>query len=65
MDKLMSCPKCNKNMIQRFSHTVLLNYPPQYPWNWWCGCGHTEVGGIERGKTHEEVAMDAWEKANG
>lgn len=64
MDKLV-CSQCSKDMIKRYHHTVLLTNPPQYPWYWWCGCGHTEAGGIERGQTADEAYREIWEKANG
>jgi len=58
------CQKCNSKMIKRSTGVVLTSYPPQYPWYWWCGCGHTERGGVERGKTNEEIAHEEWEKLN-
>jgi hypothetical protein len=60
-----TCPKCGKKMIKRYTNEVLTSYPPQYPWNWWCGgCGHTERGGIERGRSMEDGYQQAWEAAN-
>ncbi|RTK93076.1 hypothetical protein EKI60_06580 [Candidatus Saccharibacteria bacterium] len=58
------CPICHKKMIKEYANYVLTSYPPQYPWHWYCGCGHTEDGGIERGITQEEVTRKQWEKAN-
>lgn len=58
------CDKCGKRMIKKYANFVLTLCPPQHPWDWWCGCGHVEKGGIERGKTPEEVLMEAWEAAN-
>ena len=58
------CPKCEKKMIQRYSNLVLTSYPPQYPWDWSCACGHTEKGGIERGQTDEDIALKKWKKEN-
>jgi len=51
-------------MIKRYESRVLASYPPQYPWFWWCKCGHTEEGGIDRGMTIEEVYERLWEEAN-
>ena len=58
------CPKCNSQMIKRYENRVLTTYPPQYPWYWWCGCGHEEGGGIERCTTEEEAAMMSWKAVN-
>ena len=58
------CPRCGKRMIKRYEPRVLASYPPQYPWFWWCKCGHTEEGGIDRGMTNEEVYERLWEEAN-
>ena len=56
---------CGKKMIKRFSNFVYCTYPPQHPWKWWCGgCGREEEGGIEVGKTQEDVYREEWEKAN-
>ena len=60
----MNCPNCGKKMIKRYTGQVLTSYPPQYPWYWWCGCGETRDGGIEQGKTEEQLAKEEWEKAN-
>jgi len=60
----MICPECGKKMIQRFTGVVLCTYPAQYPWDWWCGCGHKEKGGVTRGKTEEEIAREEWEALN-
>ncbi len=59
------CPACGKRMIQRASDLVLTSYPPQYPWDWWCGCGHTERGGVTVGQTREQVDRARWEAVNG
>jgi len=48
------CPKCSKKMIVKYADFILLTYPTQHPWSWWCGCGHSESGGLKRGKTHRE-----------
>ena len=57
------CPNCGMNMIRRGTGVVLLTYPSQYPWNWWCGCGHTEEGGIEH-RVFEPNCQSMWEEAN-
>jgi len=58
------CPQCGKRMIKRYEPRMLASYPPQYPWFWWCKCGHTEAGGVDRGMTDEEVHERLWEEAN-
>ena len=58
------CPKCKAQMIQRYENIVYCTYPPQHPWNWWCGCGHTETGGVERGITEEESYLREWRGKN-
>jgi hypothetical protein len=60
----MKCKKCGSEMVKAYSNIVLTSYPPQYPWYWYCGCGHTEDGGIERGKTYEEQLREEWENKN-
>jgi hypothetical protein len=57
------CPQCGKKMIKRYNR-ILPSYPPLYPWEWWCGCGHVEEGGCERGSTLEEQSMSLWKAAN-
>jgi hypothetical protein len=57
------CPSCGARMIRRSSGIALPTDPPQYPWSWWCGCGHAEAGGVERTTTDEEAAMDRWRAA--
>ncbi len=55
---------CGKKMIKRYSNIVLMSYPPQTPWSWWCGgCEATERGGVERGMTEEEMNKQQWENA--
>jgi ribosomal protein L37AE/L43A len=50
------CP-CGHKMIRRYAGYV--SY-------WWCGgCGHTEDGGVEHGKTEDELAMAEWQEAQG
>ena len=65
--KTKECPKCGKMMIQERSNYVLTSNPPQYPWTWWCGCGHTEAGGVEIPKvtSAQEVLRERWERVNG
>lgn len=58
------CPQCGKHMIQRSDGVMYLCYPSSEPWHWWCACGWTELGGVWRGKTVEEIAMDEWNEAN-
>ncbi len=58
------CPKCQKKMIKRSTGLVLASYPPQYPQEWWCGCGHKEPAETLRGKTDEEYVREEWERIN-
>ena len=58
------CPKCHSKMIKRYTNQVLLSYPPQYPWYWWCGCGERKEGGTEQGKSDDEMSYDEWKKVN-
>jgi len=59
----MKCPKCDKEMIKRPTGNILCTYPPQFPWNWWCGgCNHYEQGGVDRGKTDDEIYREEWQK---
>lgn len=58
------CHICGKKMIKRYANYVLTSYPPQYPWDWWCACGHTELGGVDRGQTDEEILKERWEQEN-
>ena len=58
------CPECGKFMICRYANYALLTWPPQFPWSWWCGCGHTEYGGIKVDELPEDTLMRQWEAAN-
>jgi len=58
------CLACGMKMIRRSTGVDLLSYPPQYPWNWWCGCGHTVEGGVERAVFLEDSFQEAWERLN-
>lgn len=51
-------------MIQWYQNMVLTSYPAQFPWDWKCGCGHSEEGGIEMGKTIEDRFQETWEGEN-
>jgi hypothetical protein len=64
MDEARVCSVCGKVMIKRDTGVALMSYPAQYPWDWWCGCGHTEPGGVRWGKTEVEMAQNEWEQAN-
>lgn len=57
------CPKCERRMIKAPTGVCLMTSPVQYPWDWWCACGHTEEGGVEREATIEEERRKRWEKA--
>jgi hypothetical protein len=58
------CPKCGKNMIRKYRNLVLTSMPPQYPWIWWCACGHEERGGVDAGVSQRELDMNRWKEAN-
>jgi hypothetical protein len=51
-------------MIKKSANIMLCSYPAQYPWNWWCACGHEEHGGVDVGTTMEEINRKRWEEAN-
>ena len=59
-----TCPKCGKRMIRRYRNYALATYPLQRPWDWWCGCGYGEEGGVERELTLDEMAQREWEMIN-
>ena len=58
------CPKCQKQMIRRDLGYAYATDPPQYPWEWWCGCGHREAGGVRIDPTDDQMALDEWKRAN-
>jgi hypothetical protein len=59
-----TCPQCGRQMIRKYTGAVLPSYPAQRPWNWWCGCGHAESGGVDRDLTDEESLHLRWELSN-
>jgi len=58
------CPSCGKLMIRCYANYILCTYPPQHPYDWWCGCGHSEAGGVERCELPKNTLMRQWEAAN-
>ena len=58
------CKSCGRQMVRRYTGTVLTSYPAQYPWYWWCACGQTAEGGVERGLTEDEEARRSWQRLN-
>ena len=64
MQEVKICKKCGKKMIKRYRNEIYPTYPAQYPWYWWCKCGHTEEGGVERGLTEDEYYEKLWEEEN-
>jgi len=58
------CPNCGKKMIKRYEDYILLTNPPQHPWFWWCGCGHKEKGGIDKGESIGEIYREIWKDIN-
>jgi hypothetical protein len=58
------CPECGKKMVRKFGMGTLDTWPAQRGWGWWCGCGHTEHGGVESDKTPDQIAHEKWEEAN-
>ncbi|KKN81042.1 hypothetical protein LCGC14_0322610 [marine sediment metagenome] len=56
------CPKCSAKMIQWDTGAVILTEPAKYPWNWRCGCGHSEKGGARTGQTEEQRFQAEWEQ---
>ncbi len=75
----MICAKCGKVMIKRCEENtamyparytiadewILMDTPLQLPFFWWCGCGHREDGGIDHGKSGDEIYKRLWKQANG
>ena len=55
------CPQCGRQMTKRYEDRVLLTDPPQYPWYWWCRCGHVEVGGMDRERRGDEEVYFTWD----
>jgi len=62
-DKYMKCPECDSNMVKQYGGVVLLTCPPKYGYDWYCGCGHKEDGGLEEGFT-PKTTHELWEEAN-
>jgi hypothetical protein len=56
-----SC-ECGKKMIKRYFGMVLMTNPPQYPYDWWCGCGRTENAGRDVGQAPDTIQQQ-WERA--
>jgi hypothetical protein len=61
----MICKRCGKQMVQKQPDRIYPSNPPQWDVVWWCGCGYTENGGRQRGKTQDEIMRDEWERING
>lgn len=55
--------KCGKKMIKRYTGMVLMSNPPRYSFDWWCGCGNTEVGGSDapQMESEDERYRKIWE----
>lgn len=56
------CSKCGMKMVRCYENWE--SCQTQRPWCWWCGCGHTEEGGIEQYKTEAQSARDEWNMLN-
>lgn len=59
-----TCSKCGSNMIKDYHDIYMPSNPPQYPYDWRCGCGFKKSGGVERGKSEDEKFMERWNDAN-
>lgn len=40
------CCRCHKQMIPAWTGEVKLMTPPRRSWDWWCGCGRRQAGGM-------------------
>ncbi len=58
------CPKCNKKMIVLWQGQMMCSNPPQQRWYWWCGCGHSECGGVHVYRDTSPSIKERWEAAN-
>jgi hypothetical protein len=58
------CPKCSAFMLKRCTGNVLLSYPPKYPRQRRCGCGHREPADCYVPLSEEQQFMDDWKKIN-
>ena len=60
------CPKCEKKMVKRYAEAILLSSPPKHPWDWFCGCGYRETGGMDiGGLVGDDRAIQEWKRVNG
>ena len=61
LDETKECPVCGKRMIKELENVVYPTYPPKRPWRWWCGCGHSEPGGVYQSDHPETLRRRRWE----
>ena len=57
------CKKCRKLMIRR--HALDSSFPAACPYAWWCKCGHTEEGGMDRVLDFDAYYAELWALVNG
>lgn len=55
--------KCGKKMVKRYDSMVLMSMPPQYRYDWYCGCGNVEHGGKDMG-TPLPTIHEQWKETN-
>ncbi len=63
---MMYCEQCGAVMVKWYPSFAYATDPPQYPYRWWCGCGHDVAGGVDRADRPnklDELRL-AWRLAN-
>lgn len=62
------CPTCGSRMVERRRPWLLLTFPAQEEFYWWCGCGHEELGRrrtlLGTGEDEDSAARAQWERLN-
>ena len=64
-DRTKPCDRCGKRMIRHDTERQVSDSPPQYVWEWWCGCGWREWGGVLMMNSNKGYLQKQWERANG
>lgn len=59
--KYKTCPNCGKRMI-KWGMDIGSTWE-QWVWEWRCGCGHTESGGIAKTKTNDDMFLRMWKSS--
>ena len=64
------CPDCGAKMILVFAMVLPNSDPPKASMDWFCGCGHWEIGPtfalarLWRGADPGDTRLAEWKKAN-